>query len=77
MCVKFPPENLNSDLYLSHPTKSYTYGITIAPRVCGSYDYFILTWENFTVSVDNFFFFTGSAKNLLVHVCIQKYLVLV
>ena len=35
MCVKFPSGNLNSDPYLPHPTNTYTYRVTITPRVCG------------------------------------------
>ena len=35
MCVKFPPENLSSGSCASHPTSTYTYGVTIVPRVYG------------------------------------------
>ena len=35
MCVKFPLGDLNPNLYPSHPTSTYTCGVTIAPRVCG------------------------------------------
>ena len=35
MCVKLPLKNLDSDPYSPHPTNTYTYGVTIAPRVCG------------------------------------------
>ena len=31
MCVKLLSENLNSDLYPSHPTSTYTYRVTIVP----------------------------------------------
>ena len=34
MYVKLPLGNLNSDPYPPHPTNTYTYGVTIAPRVC-------------------------------------------
>ena len=33
--MKFLPGDLNPDPYPSHPTSTYTYGVTIAPRVCG------------------------------------------
>ena len=36
MCVKLHPENLNSDLYPSHPTSIYICGVTIVPRMHGS-----------------------------------------
>ena len=35
MCVKFLLRDLNSDPYPPHLTSIYTYGVTIAPRVCG------------------------------------------
>ena len=35
MCVKLLPGDLNPDPYPSHPTSTYTCGVTIAPRVCG------------------------------------------
>ena len=35
MCVKLPPKNLNSDPYPPHSTSTYTYRVTIAPKVCG------------------------------------------
>ena len=59
MCVKFPLGDLNPNLYPSHPTSTYTCGVTIAPRVCGGkfcklkclciiyiyiYIYFFLEW---------------------------------
>ena len=35
MCVKLPLEDLNPNPYPPHPTSTYTYGVTVAPRVCG------------------------------------------
>ena len=35
MCVKFPPGDLNPGPYPPHPTSTYTYGVTIAQRMCG------------------------------------------
>ena len=35
MCVKFPPRYLNPGPYPPHPTSTYTYGVTIAQRMCG------------------------------------------
>ena len=35
MCVKLLLRDLNSDPYPPHLTSIYTYGVTIAPRVCG------------------------------------------
>ena len=35
MCVKLPPGDLNFSPYPPHPISTYTYGLTIAPRVCG------------------------------------------
>ena len=35
MCVKLPPGDLNPYPYPSHPTSTYTCGVTIAPRVQG------------------------------------------
>ena len=35
MCVKLHPKDLNPDPYPQHPTSTYTYGVTIGPRVCG------------------------------------------
>ena len=34
MYVKFPPRDLNPGLCPPHPTSTYTYGVTIATRVC-------------------------------------------
>ena len=31
--MKLPPEDLNPDPYLPHPTSTYIYAVTIAPRV--------------------------------------------
>ena len=35
MYVKLPFRDLNSDPYSPHPTSTYTYGVTIAPRMRG------------------------------------------
>ena len=35
MCVKLPPKDLNLDPCPPHLTNTYTYKVTIAPRVCG------------------------------------------
>ena len=35
MCVKLLPGDLNPGPCPSHPTNTYTCGVTIAPRVCG------------------------------------------
>ena len=35
MCVKLPLGDLNPGLYPLHPTSTYTYGVTIAPNMCG------------------------------------------
>ena len=35
MYVKFPFRDLNSHSYPLHPTSTYTYKITITPRMCG------------------------------------------
>ena len=35
MCVKLLSRDLNSGPYSSHPTSSYTYKMTIAPRMYG------------------------------------------
>ena len=34
MCVKLPPRNLNPNPYPQYPTNTYTYGVTIALKVC-------------------------------------------
>ena len=34
MCMKLPPEDLNSDTCPSHSTSTYTYGVTIILRMC-------------------------------------------
>ena len=36
MCIKLPLGDLNPDPYPLHPTSTYTCGVTIEPRVCGS-----------------------------------------
>ena len=36
MCVRLFSGDLNSDSYLPHPTSTYTCGVTITPKVCGS-----------------------------------------
>ena len=49
MCMKFPPRDLNIDScpptsYISHPTNTYTCGVTIVPKVCDSlYNFYNLT----------------------------------
>ena len=35
MYVKLPLEDLNPSPYLPHSTSTYTYAVTIAPRMCG------------------------------------------
>ena len=35
MCVKLPHGDLNLSPYPTHPTNTYTCGVTIAPRMCG------------------------------------------
>ena len=35
MCVKLPFRDLNSRSYPLHPISTYTYKMTITPRVCG------------------------------------------
>ena len=42
MYVKFLPEYLNPDPYLSHFTSINVCGVTIAPKVCGGYNRFLL-----------------------------------
>ena len=32
MCGKLYPKDLNSGIYFLHPTSTYTYGVTIAPK---------------------------------------------
>ena len=34
MCVKLPPRNLNPNPYPQYPTNTYSYGVTIALKVC-------------------------------------------
>ena len=38
MYVKLTLENLNPNSYPSHPISTYTYGVIITLRVCGSFD---------------------------------------
>ena len=38
MYVKLSPEDLNPGLCLPYPTSTYTYGVTIASRVCGDHN---------------------------------------
>ena len=40
MCMKLPPEELNSDPCLPHPTSTYTCGVTTAARVRSGTKYF-------------------------------------
>ena len=42
MCVKLPPGDLNPDPCPPHSTSTYTFGVTIVPRVCGGDDKEIL-----------------------------------
>ena len=35
MCAKLPPRDLNPAPCPLHLTSTYTYGVTIAPRMCG------------------------------------------
>ena len=35
MCVKFLPKDLNLDSYFLHPTNTYTYRVTITPKIYG------------------------------------------
>ena len=48
MCVKFSLGDLNSSPYFPHLTNTYTYGVTIIPKVCGgstiliSYDFTVV-----------------------------------
>ena len=37
MCVKLLLGDLNPSLYPPHHTSTYTYGVTIVPRVCDGY----------------------------------------
>ena len=37
MCVNLPFGDLNPDPYPPHLTSTYTYGVTIVPRVCDGY----------------------------------------
>ena len=42
MCVKFPLGDLNPDPCPPHPTNTYTYGVTIAPKMCGDKTFFLM-----------------------------------
>ena len=42
MCVNLPFEDLNLSLYPPHSTSTYTYGVTIAPRVCGGENWSVI-----------------------------------
>ena len=39
MCVKLPLGELKPGPFPSHPTNTYTCGVTIASRVCGGANY--------------------------------------
>ena len=41
MYVKLSPKDLNLDLCPSHPTSTYTCGVTIALRVCGGQEHIL------------------------------------
>ena len=45
MCVKLPHGDFNPGPYPPHPTSTYTYGVTIAPRVCGGIYIYIYILE--------------------------------
>ena len=42
MCVKLFPKNLKFGFYPPHPTSTYTYEVTITPKVCGGNIYLFL-----------------------------------
>ena len=42
MYVKLPPGDLNLGPYPPHPTNTYTYGVTTAPRMRGGKNSFII-----------------------------------
>ena len=46
MCVKLPLEDLNPGLYPLHPTSTYTYGVTIASRVCDGINEYLYILEH-------------------------------
>ena len=65
MCVKFPPKDLNSGPYPSHPTSTYTCGVTTALRVCdGELFFFGLVYLDLDFKSINFFMITKMRKML-------------
>ena len=44
MYVKLPPRDLNPNPCLPHSINTYTYGVTIAPRVCGGINHGFKNW---------------------------------
>jgi len=44
MCVKLPPGDLNPNLYLSHLTSTYTYGVTTNQEWVVIINYNLLKW---------------------------------
>ena len=48
MYVKLLPKNLNLDLCPSHPTSTYTCGVTIAPKVCGGQEHILKKKKSMT-----------------------------
>ena len=52
MCVKLSSKNLNFGSCPPHSTSTYTYGVTIAPRVCGREKFPLLIALCF-VEIDN------------------------
>ena len=52
MCVKLSSKNLNFGFCPPHSTSTYTYGVTIAPRVCGREKFPLLIALCF-VEIDN------------------------
>ena len=44
-CVKLSPGDLNPDPSPPHPTSTYICGVTIAPRMCGGIDIY-LVWAH-------------------------------
>ena len=43
MCVNLLLGDLNPDPYPLHPTNTYTYGVTIALRMCRGHTFILLT----------------------------------
>jgi len=64
MCVKLPPKDLNPGPYPPLSISTYTYGVTIAPRVCGSH-FFISKQIVYLSLVLNFFLKLNSNFTLL------------